>query len=283
MSSCHEMGFAHPVAIGGVGGSGTRVVANLFNIIGYYPGDDLNEAYDNLWFTLFFQHRSILLASDFRFGALVSLFHSRMLGRTSFSEQERDLIHELAAEERLQHSSAWLKERAASFCNGITSRRSQQPWYWKEPNTHVVIDRIFDVLPELRYIHVLRHPLYMSVSKNQNQLRKWGPIFLNQDVAIEPRFSLSYWCAAHRRIVELSRTSPERVIMIDFDSLCEMPELNCGRIEAFLNAGLSEEHRTRFCNYLHKPNSSDKFCSEIDLKQFDPMDLEYVSQLGYLL
>ena len=44
-----------PVIIGGVGGSGTRVVAEIINLLGFYIGDDLNPAKDNLWFLLLFK------------------------------------------------------------------------------------------------------------------------------------------------------------------------------------------------------------------------------------
>jgi hypothetical protein len=43
------------VAIGGVGGSGTRIVAQLIKDAGFYLGSDLNSANDNLWFTLLFK------------------------------------------------------------------------------------------------------------------------------------------------------------------------------------------------------------------------------------
>ncbi len=38
-----------PVVIGGLGGSGTRVVAEILNEVGYYIGNK-NYANDNLWF-----------------------------------------------------------------------------------------------------------------------------------------------------------------------------------------------------------------------------------------
>ncbi len=44
-----------PVIIGGVGGSGTRVIAELLSKIGYYIGNDLNNASDNLLYTLIFK------------------------------------------------------------------------------------------------------------------------------------------------------------------------------------------------------------------------------------
>src|SRR5947207_2715003 len=44
-----------PVAVGGVGGSGTRVVAALLREAGVYLGADLNDSLDNLWFRLLFR------------------------------------------------------------------------------------------------------------------------------------------------------------------------------------------------------------------------------------
>ena len=41
-----------PVVIGGVGGSGTRVVVEIMRRLGVYTGSDLNKAGDNKWFTL---------------------------------------------------------------------------------------------------------------------------------------------------------------------------------------------------------------------------------------
>src|SRR6266550_6138718 len=52
-----------PVAIGGVGGSGTRLVAEILRHLGYYMGRDLNEASDNLWFTLLFRRTELLNAT----------------------------------------------------------------------------------------------------------------------------------------------------------------------------------------------------------------------------
>ncbi|PLX51195.1 MAG: hypothetical protein C0613_00910 [Desulfobulbaceae bacterium] len=44
-----------PWVIGGVGGSGTRVVAEIFAALGVYIGNDLNAASDNLLYTLLFK------------------------------------------------------------------------------------------------------------------------------------------------------------------------------------------------------------------------------------
>jgi hypothetical protein len=40
-----------PIVVGGVGGSGTRVIATMMRVLGVYTGADLNKAGDNKWFT----------------------------------------------------------------------------------------------------------------------------------------------------------------------------------------------------------------------------------------
>ena len=57
----------HPVVIGGVGGSGTRLIAQCLNELGFFLGPDLNEANDNLWFTLLFKRTRILTSSEEEF------------------------------------------------------------------------------------------------------------------------------------------------------------------------------------------------------------------------
>ena len=67
-----------PVAIGGVGGSGTRLIAQLLREAGFYLGGDLNPALDNRWFTLLFKrpdwYERTLVPGDKVFGDTVETF-----------------------------------------------------------------------------------------------------------------------------------------------------------------------------------------------------------------
>jgi hypothetical protein len=272
----------YPVAVGGIGGSGTRVVAGFLAVNDYYLGDDLNGALDNLWFTLLFKRRSILSESNCKFVNWLSLFLSRMSGSTIISEPDRVRIFRMAEDEQLQSVRNWSIERAFSFCNGRTSKRADQTWCWKEPNTHIVIERIFALQPELRYIHVVRHPVDMAVSGNQRQLQTWGPILFERDVTIEPRMSLSFWCEAHRRIAGFMRRSPERTMMIDFDALCMSPDAHCAQMAEFLGVNLTDDALLRFRGFVRRPESVGRF-KNVDLRQFDPADLAYVTEVGYPL
>ena len=273
------MSEARPISIGGVGGSGTRVVAAMFKDLGYYLGGDLNDAYDNLWFTLLFKRRSILLETEAGFQQLADLFFNRMTFPERLSSQDAELGFTLAKSDRLQHSREWLFERARSFSDLASSRRETQPWGWKEPNTHIVIDRVLAARPDLLYIHTVRHPIRMALSGNQNQLQNWGPIFFNRDIASEPRLSLAYWCAAHRRILGFLRAMPERMLLVDYDQLCADPDGNYTKIVQFAGVEAQSNSLRRFKEYLWRNNAS--WGREVDLSLFDSEDLEYVGEIGY--
>jgi len=269
------------LAIGGVGGSGTRLGAALLQMLGFYIGDDLNPPLDNLWFTLFFKRRTILLEGETQFRELFSLFLSRMSGQVDFRAEERALVLDLASGDRLQHSRDWLLDRATTFLTGTTIKQAGQVCGWKEPNTHLVIERMLSCCPELRYLHFARHPLDMAASRNQNQLELWGPILANRDVAISARESLSYWCAAHRRILAVMRRWPERMMMVDFDALCAAPEVHAAGIARFVGLELSDPLLSAFRGMVDPDRPSRGRFTGPELKQFRQEDLSYVEDLGY--
>lgn len=273
---------SHPIAIGGIGGSGTRVGALVLKLMDYYIGDDLNESMDNLWFTLLFKRRSILLESRDGFNRLATLFFARMSGDVEAAKAARSRVLRLAGQDRLQHSREWLLERASSFCDPYTSYRTDQAWGWKEPNTHIIIDRLLEFNLKLKYIHITRHPIDMALSSNQNQLSIWGPIFLISDFLLGPRSYLSYWCAVHRRITEIRRSWPERVIIIDVEVAWTNPGLFCSEIAGFTGASLSSDLIFKFAGLVRRPVSAGRYRG-VSLGQFAPEDLAYVAALGYEL
>lgn len=270
---------APPVAIGGVGGSGTRIGAALLRLLGYEIGSDLNEALDNLWFTLLFKRRSVLLESSAEFRQLAELFFRRLGGSTTTSDRERTLVLRLANGERLQHPRDWLRERATSLLSGPPAG-SDGPSGWKEPNTHVVIERLCAIEPELRYLHFVRNPLDMAYSANQNQLELWGPIYLERDVTLGPRDSLAYWCAAHRRVTAFMATRSDRTLLIDFDDLCADPARLQKAVAALLGLELTVEQAAAF-GALVEPQPSRGRYKRFGTAPFDPADLAYAAGLGY--
>ena len=74
-----------PIAVGGVGGSGTRLVARLLRDLGFFLGADLNESEDTLWFTHLFKRREVLDLSEGQFSELVSIFRTVMTSDRALS------------------------------------------------------------------------------------------------------------------------------------------------------------------------------------------------------
>ena len=121
---------------------------------------------------------------------------------------------------------------------GMTDRNASR-WGWKEPNTHVVADRLLHHFPRMRYVHLLRSGLDMAFSQNKNQVRFWGPTFLKRkpEEPPTPADTLEYFCEIHRRMTAMA-VSPEfnnQIIFVHFEELCHQPEREIARLLDFLD------------------------------------------------
>jgi hypothetical protein len=273
-----------PVAIGGIGGSGTRLIAQILQQVGYYIGDDLNVANDNLWFTLLFK-RTELQAVDINesnFNQAVKIFRKVMSEGSLLTPDETLFVRRLAMMDRPQHSAAWLWQRAESLLQSARHGRQSCLWGWKEPNTHVLLDRLEAAFLGMKYIHVMRSGLDMAFSKNQNQLRLWGRHFFDtEDYAVSPRWSLKYWCLVHRRIARIGeQRMPERYMLLNYDALCAAPKEHLRSLLRFLNLTVSNSMEASLVALVHRPSSMGRF-RQYGLHHFDPEDLECIKSFGF--
>jgi hypothetical protein len=275
------MGDCSPIAVGGVGGSGTRVIAAILEQVGVWMGGDLNDARDNLWFTLLFKHPSILGASERRFRELMALFLAAMSGDDRAAPSNLALLDELVSDGRPQHDAPWLERRAESLRQAIAVRYRAPAWGWKEPNTHIVADRLPAHIPEIRYIHVARSGLDMAFSNNQNQFNLWGPAFLGDDHAVSPRNSLKFWRWAHTRILDIGEGMGGRFLFIRFEDLCRDPETHVRRLLSFAGVEPDRNAIDRAIRLVEPPDSIGRAATR-SLADFDPDDVAYVRRLGFL-
>src|SRR5690606_34795743 len=93
--SGHNPLRAPPMVLGGVGGSGTRVVAAAAIAAGFHLGHDLNEPLDNLAFTLLFKDQAISDISASAFADRVRLFADAMTGARALDPAEISLLESL--------------------------------------------------------------------------------------------------------------------------------------------------------------------------------------------
>lgn len=260
-------------AIGGVGGSGTRVIAELFKKLGFFMGDDLNEPNDNLLFTLLFKRESILSATNEEFETVLGIFLKHNTLGESLTPEEYALVKQLASKERTLHSKEWLQKRLPP----LEKSYKHKLWGFKEPNSHIVIERLFSYMPELKFIYVYRDGRDMAYSSNQNQLTLWGPIFANNNTyELNAQNSLKYWLSAHLRMIQLSKRYPEKILMLDFDKLCLEPELQLAKIATFMNQ--KKEELFAYRDLIQTPSSIGRH-KQYSLSDFDPQDLEKVEEI----
>lgn len=265
---------APPVAIGGVGGSGTRLVAQLLQAIGYHIGDTLNGSVDTLWFTLLFKRRTILAAGDSEFDLCTRILVAGLSGGAPLDAAAIEYLLALPAADR-PDSAELMQVCAESLVLAAQRPRRTTPWGWKEPNTHIVIERLWQRLPALRYIHVVRNGIDMAYSRNQNQLRLWGPSVLGDDSPVTPARSLAYWCKVHRRMQGLLAANPQRMYWLDYNAFCRDPDAGFGRLCAFLDRDPAPARQVLEQTEEPAPRTG------IDFTALADDDIEYVRSLGY--
>lgn len=273
--------YTHPVVIGGVGGSGTRLITRTLIELGFFMGSDLNEAYDNLWFTLLFKRAGILTTHEDEFSELVEIFLKGMSGSVDFSEKQTKLINQLALVNRKEHSAKWLKKRARALLSGKDTKiQSSFRWGWKEPNSHIILDRLITHFRNIKYIHVTRNGLDMAHSSNQNQLKFWGQHFIGDNLETTPRFSLRYWCIVHRRVLEIGRSMGPNFLFLNYDNFCSNPESGIYELCEFLGLDSSEVPAPSLIDMVNAPRSIGRF-KQHGTDMFDGEDVAYVKELGF--
>lgn len=273
------------IAVGGIGGSGTRLIARFLIELGWHMGEDLNDANDNLAFTLLFKRAEVLGLSAAEFDRLVEVFVAGMTRARAFSAEEQALIGAAAALGRAQHPRDWLQARAAALLAQSGRPARSGPWGWKEPNTHVVLERLYAALPNMKYVHVMRNGVDMAYSSNQNQPRLWGSHYLggSPQQEISPDYSLRYWCAVHRRIFEVAALpgNRERFLFLNFDRLCGAdPRGELDRLLAFLELAPSPQTIERLLGMIARPASIGRGRAG-GLQAFAAADVAYVAELGF--
>jgi len=148
------------ISVGGVGGSGTRVIANIVEKAGFFMGNDLNDSSDTLLFTLLFKRQNILMLDEDEFDYALKLFVKIMSSNEPLHKEELTYLNELASSDRTLHTKEWLQERL-KYLNNITSHYN---WAWKEPNTHIVIEKLLNKMSKLKFVYVYRNGLDMAYS-----------------------------------------------------------------------------------------------------------------------
>lgn len=271
-----------PVVIGGVGGSGTRLVAQILQEEGVQFGGEMNDSLDNLWFSLLFVRRTIFLKSPQEIQQLVWLFINAMRDGLPIPKDLLPLIDGAARYDRgpaLRKSV--LQAARHSIMQGSPPSNEQPLWGWKQPNTHVLVPLLAQCIPQMRYIYVVRNGLDMAFSYNQNQLKYfWGDMLLEGDVDASPRNSLRYWVASYKRILTDRALLHDRLYILDFDLLCRSPVEELNKLNRFLNLEVHRETIETIARSIVTPDSTGRYRDQ-DCRQLCSEDVKFAKTLGF--
>ncbi len=214
--------------------------------LGVYTGAVLNKAGDNKWFSLLCKLPRFSLDESSpdaeNFDRAVGLLERAMTGQLGPDRADRRLINELIerwATMKRQHplpddrTVEWVRGHAASLRPSRDECPEGAPmWGWKEPNSHLFLPHMRNHFGDrLRYVHVIRHGIYMAYSENQSQAMRWGPQFGLAECVPKPTptQSLDYWIASNELAVSRGRAMPEgSFLLLNHDDLCAEPRQWCG-------------------------------------------------------
>jgi len=279
-----------PIAIGGVGGSGTRIIAQILSNLGYYIGDTLNEALDNLWFTILFKRPRWFHAfpTDADIFRALALFERAMLHGLASDISAADSSYIVDLVEQIERSG---KSTGASREHADRLIRSEKPdferylgWGWKEPNSHLFLRQLCQKLDELRYIHVIRHGLDMAFSTNQQQAMNWGRLYgieSPQGCPMHPTAMLDYWIAANTVAIRTGEELlNERFLLINYDSMCTNPHNTLSSLIKLLAIDIPSEQISNLANLPRKPSSAGRFRLH-GTRLFSDSQLADVRRLGF--
>jgi Sulfotransferase family len=272
-----------PLIIGGVGGSGTRVVADVLMRQGAHLGTELNHAWDNLLFAQLFKRlRWWDRTGDPRTD--LNAFAKILLGQT-LADDEKNRVVDAYTPDAESRAAAEAQVEAILAHEAAVDRSTCAAWGWKVPPAHLMLEPLVAHFPGARYIHVMRHGVDMAFSSNQTQLRQYGKL-LGVDLPASPdrlpAASLQFWIEANRRAIELAPRllGHSRFLLINFDQMCADPASAVRRLIDFAELPATDEQLRRCCDAIRVPASTGRYRNH-DLAQFSPPQLDAVRALGF--
>jgi hypothetical protein len=200
-----------PHVVGATGGSGTRVVARIVRAGGTYIGTNLN-AYED--------------ALD------LAAYYDRWINRYVTARAgggDGELHDEMAAE---------LRDVLAAHCADLPEGAAS--WGWKEPRSIYLLPFLNDVLPTIRFLHIVRDGRDMAFSDNQKQLLKHGDAVLGPDFLSRllptrrAARSIDLWGRVNSAAADFGENVlGDRYLRLRFEDLCLQPAESAAKIFAF--------------------------------------------------
>jgi hypothetical protein len=293
MTSDADPELVGPVVVGGIGGSGTTLVAEILREVGLYIGADLYGTNDNRWFDFLVSRPRWELrppdAFDQPIYQALRVFDLAMTGRLKPTRADRKVIREARSRGKVPterfgtRPTEWFRKRVDklgrsrdSFPAGTTR------WGWKIPGSYFFLPYLQGFYgTRLQYVHVIRHGVYMARSKNQNQLRSWGPLLGidREHAASDASASLDFWITANQLAITQAQDMPaSRFYVLNYDDLCSRPEQGIRHLLDFMQIDPPESTVAKLAGMPQPRNN--QFSAE-QLRAFTSTQLASVRAFGF--
>jgi hypothetical protein len=283
---CPVLSDAAPIVVGGVGGSGTRVIAQLLQSLNFDMGSDLNESLDDLGFTALFKRPSLWPINQ-HLSQLKEALDVYLASRGHRSTSWISQAHQNASAAELLKSTRqkdeWIETGDLSDREQfLTTTSPPTPlWGWKEPNAHIPLPFLTSALPNMKYIHVTRHGLDMAYSSNQTQLKVWGPELLARTVNTKSADdSFAYWCAAHERVLKLQERTNQKILILPFEGLFTDADSTISDLCSFLKLPDTRTKARNVIKQLRAPQTMGRY-RELQRLNVSEANRRLLHRLGY--
>ena len=196
------MNESSPIFIGGIGGSGTRVICQILKDAGLYMGSNLNEKNDAVDFYNFYLKWANVFLKE----------RIRMNDKTI--EQMKEDYHS-----SLKNHLKMLPDKNSN-------------WGAKNPRSIIFLPFLFSQFPKMHFLHIIRDGRDMIFSKNLNLLNLSGTILLNKQ-NLDKFDNLSIWSMVNLNTkIFCEQKLKDNYLVIKFEELCSNPK---GIIEKIFN------------------------------------------------
>lgn len=287
------MGFSdrNIVAIGGMGGSGTRVLVDVLMAAGLDFGVGVNSTMDNVFFSRFLNDPEWQrTASQVAFSERLRIFEKIMLGQVLSGEEMAAYARGVMAHKVVRQPARkvmevrWLNWKRRLGLGGKV--RESGVFAFKEPHIQVMLPQIAAYFRQLKYIHVVRHGLDMAYSSNLGLVTLWGDrlgLELPKTDAEKPMVQLEAWIRSRNAVLEFAAEHlPGRFLEVKYEDICLHPARVLPPLLDFAGISVSEVQLRELVAMPRISRSSGRFLQK-DLSQFTPAQLAAVESAGYSL
>lgn len=205
----------HPLMIGAVGGSGTRVIARIIRHTGFFMGTNLNESDDAMEFVDFYDR----------------------------------WINRFICVKDVSVTGDHTAQTEAEFFDCVARHRALIPiehmnWGWKEPRSIYLLPFVHRLFPRMKFIHLIRDGRDMAFSSNQNQLKKHGEAILDSKYTYYPQpiKTAMLWSKINLMASDYGeKNMGDRYLRIRFEDLCRDSGTTIHMIYNFLDLSKKDD------------------------------------------